>query len=192
MPNDSRDTNPQTSDSPMVWRGILTMGVYFVLLAVLTGYLLVELWPERVIDPGGKESWSGTVTLFGGHFSIGFETRLILLVMAAGALGSYVHAATSFSTYVGNRTLIKSWVWWYLLRTPIGVALALLFYFVVRGGLLSAGASGDVLSPFGLAAIGGLTGKVSQQDTDMVREVFDNIYPTTPGEGDSQRKDKPS
>ncbi len=54
------------------------------------------------------------------------DTALILLVLLSSALGSYVHAATSFSDYVGNRRLAKSWTWWYLLRVLVGATLALL------------------------------------------------------------------
>ena len=54
--------------------------------------------------------------------------------VAAGALGSLVHCLTSFADFVGNRNLRQSWVWFLILRTPIGFALALLFYPVLRGG----------------------------------------------------------
>jgi hypothetical protein len=45
---------------------------------------------------------------------------------------------------------------------PWGVALALIFYFVVRGGLFSSSASGNDISPFGVAAISGMVGDVRQ------------------------------
>ncbi len=172
-------------------RQIVAMGIYFLVLALLTVYLLASLWPERINQDTERVIWDPTATVFGFHFSLQAETRLILLVIVAGALGSYVHAATSFATYAGNRTLVTSWFWWYILRTPIGVVLALLFYFVTRGGLLSAGATGQVLSPFGVAAIAGLAGMFSKQATDKLRELFDNLFRTAPGEGDAQRIDKP-
>jgi hypothetical protein len=110
--------------------------------------------------------------------------------MLAGAFGSYVHAATSFVTYVGNRTLRASWTWWYLLRPVLGMVLAVIFYFVVRGGLLSAGAAASEVSPFGIAAVAGLVGMFSKQATDKLQEVFDNLFRTKAGEGDDQRRDK--
>src|SRR5262245_31444816 len=101
--------------------------------------LLFWLWPERA---GEGQSWDPLPLPFGEppHL-VRDDARLILIVLCAGALGSYVHAATSFASYVGNRRLVLSWMWWYVLRPLIGMALALIFYFVLRGGLLSTGAA---------------------------------------------------
>ena len=111
-------------------------------------------------------------------------------MLCTGALGSYVHAATSFASYVGNRRLMLSWAWWYVLRPFIGMALALIFYFVVRGGLLSTGAAATDVSVFGVAAVAGLVGMFSKQATDKLRELFDNLFRTEKGEGDDARADK--
>src|SRR5207248_5213807 len=96
--------------------------------------------------------------LFGLWFQPTLETRLILLVMLAGAIGSYVHAASSLVDYLGNRTLVSSWVWWYLLRPFIGMMLALIFYFGFRGGFITGGVNtggegaANFINPFGIAA----------------------------------------
>jgi hypothetical protein len=114
---------------------------------------------------------------------------LILLVVVASALGSYVHVATSFADFVGNRRLMASWLWWYLLRAFIGVALALVFYFALRAGLFST--QGDAaVNPFGVAAIAGLVGMFSKQATDKLDEVFKVMFRTPPGAGDDRRSDR--
>jgi hypothetical protein len=103
-------------------------------------------------------------------------------------LGSCVHSAQSFVSYVGNRQIVRSWLSWYLLRPFIGLALAEVFYFVVRGGFFTGGAAGTgAINPFGLAALGGLTGMFSKEATDKLREVFKNLFRT---EEASPRKDK--
>jgi hypothetical protein len=112
------------------------------------------------------------------RFTPSDEARFILLVIVAEALGSYIHTATSFADYVGNRQMYSSWVWWYVLRTFIGLCLALIFYFVLRGGLLSAGATSEDISPFGIAAVSGMVGMFSKQATDQLSELFDNIFKT--------------
>jgi hypothetical protein len=100
--------------------------------------------------------------LFGLRFEPALETRLILLVLLVGALGSYIHGASSFVDYLGNRRFISSWGWWYVLRPFIGMMLALLFYFVFRGGFMTAGtnqggdAAASFINPFGVAAFAGL------------------------------------
>ncbi len=132
--------------------------------------------------------------LFGKKFKPPLETRLILLVLLAGAIGSYVHATSSFVDYLGNRTFISSWGWWYLLRPFIGMMLALLFYFVFRGGFVTAGtnqggdAAASFINPFGVAALAGLVGMFSKAAADKLNEVFLTMF--KPEQGDAKRSDK--
>lgn len=134
--------------------------------------------------------------LFGRKFQPSLETRLLLLVMLAGAIGSYVHAASSFVDYLGNRTFISSWVWWYLLRPFIAMMLALLFYFVFRGGFVTAGvnqggdAAASFINPFGVAALAGLVGMFSKVAADKLNEVFTTLFKPASEQGDAKRGDK--
>jgi CBS domain-containing protein len=121
---------------------------------------------------------------------VNHEIRLFLLVILAAGVGSYIHAATSFATYVGNKSFVASWTWWYLLRPFIGVALALVFYFVIRGGLLSVQSDPADFSPYGIAAVAGMVGIFSKQATDKLEEVFTNLFRTEPGKGDDKRRNK--
>jgi hypothetical protein len=151
-----------------------------------------ELWPvvDRGKDPGTKEI--GASLFFGiykGSFPL--STGLILLTIVAGALGAYIHAATSFVTFVGNRTFKSSWGWWYGLRLFIGAALALLLYFAFRGGLVTGQDASEDVNPYGIAALSGLAGLFSKQATDKLKEVFDVFFHTSETEGDDLRADKP-
>jgi hypothetical protein len=166
---------------------VAVIGIYHVVLSILLLYLLFQIWPEQVTE---NARWDPNVRIFGCPFTLGDDGRLILIVLCAGALGSYVHAATSFASYVGNRRLVLSWAWWYALRPFIGMTLALIFYFVVRGGLLSTGAEAGNMSVFGVAAVAGLVGMFSKQGTDKLRELFDNLFRTARGQGDDARADK--
>jgi hypothetical protein len=127
------------------------------------------------------------VTLLGWTFSVTAETALLMLVMATAAVGSYVHAATSFVSYVGNQRLHRSWVAWYLFRSLIGASLAVVFYVVVRAGFLSGNTGAEEVNIFGIAALAGLTGMFSKQATDKLREVFDTLFTSR---GDDDRADK--
>jgi hypothetical protein len=117
---------------------------------------------------------------------------LLLLVILAGGLGGSIHTATSYATYIGNKSFVKSWSWWYVLRPFIGMALALLFYFALRGGIImvTGDSSGEDLNPFGIAAIAGMVGMFSKQAADKLRELFDNMFKTEKGKGDDERADK--
>jgi hypothetical protein len=72
----------------------------------------------------------------GLRLRITYDERLLLTVILLGALGSYIHATTSFADYVGNRRLVRSWLLWYLLRPLVGAPTALLLYFIVPGRIL--------------------------------------------------------
>ena len=74
----------------------------------------------------------------------------------------------------------------------MGMAIALILYFVVRGGLvlLSVETNTSGLNPYGIAALAGLSGMFSKQATDKLRDIFDNLFKTERGKGDDQRSDK--
>ena len=197
MPEDQEGQQSQvsqkaaTTDKPFdPPRWMNWIGIYYLIMAVILSLLVFVLWPISTgSDPQG---WSPAVSLFGVElFSpLDAEIRLLLIVVVVGALGSYVHAVTSFVSFVGNRKLVASWLWWYLLRPFIGMTLALIFYFVIRGGLLSSGSDSTDVNVFGVAAIAGLAGMFSKQATDKLREVFDNLFRTETGKGDDTRADK--
>jgi hypothetical protein len=169
----------QNAAQPMSRGGIISFGVYFIALSVVLLYLLVSIWPPTISQ--ATPSWSSQpVSLLFGWFQfyLSDEVRLIFIVILAGALGSYVHSATSFSDYVGNRELVRSWSWWYILRPFIGISLALVFYFLIRAGFFSPAAEVEATSPYGFAAIAGLVGMFSKQATDKLSELFDTLFKT--------------
>jgi hypothetical protein len=86
--------------------------------------------------------------------------NVIWLMILAGALGGILHALRSFYWYVGNRYLVWSWVPMYFALPFIGAGTSLVFYLIIRGGLMSAAPGSD--NVFGLMAIGTLVGLFSQ------------------------------
>jgi hypothetical protein len=64
----------------------------------------------------------------------------------------------------------------------MGAILAVIFYFVVRGGFFSPQASFEFTSPFGFAALSALVGLFSSQATLKLKEVAETIF-TKPGPG---------
>ena len=176
---------------PVGRTGTIVLGTGLWLVGVGLIGTLVGLWPiiERTHRP---DAGSTAVRLFGSPVTFTFtpDTALLALVVVASAIGGFVHTATSFSTYVGNRRLTRSWLWWYLLRAPIGVALAVLFYFALRAGLLSTQVPSQSINPYGVGALAALVGLFSKQATDKLREVFETMFRTAEGYGDDERKDK--
>src|SRR5262245_30050991 len=175
----------ETAATEMPRGRAIAFGIYLVVLNLALLYVLIKIWPGT-----GVITETDRVVLFGPNglsFAVPPETRYLLIVAVTGALGSYIHLATSFADYAGNRQLASSWGWWYVLRPFIGMALAMVVYFAVRGGLVTGATPAGNLSPYGVAAIAGMAGMFSKQATDKLREVFENLFKT---EKPPQRSDK--
>lgn len=187
---------------------IIILGVSLIAAALVLGYLVFALWapPEVDIsteqdeaaaqveanaqgetDAEGEADAEGEttkaseveVTLFGKKVRMSDEVRLVLLVMLVGLIGSYIHAVTSFVNFAGNRRLVKSWLWYYAVRPlAAGPFLALVFYLVLRGGLLSAGVGSESINQYGILAVSGLAGMFSKQAIAKLKEIFDNFFRT--------------
>lgn len=166
------------------------LGTYLLLLSIILTLLIYMLWPDTTVDKDGKIVYGDTWKFFGSVLQISNDARLILIVLLTGALGSFIHAATSFVTFMGNRALVPSWFWWYFMRPFIGGTLALIFYFVIRGGFLSTGADVTNISIFGIAGLSGLVGMFSKNAIDKLREVFETLFKSEAGKGDEARLDK--
>lgn len=168
---------------PMGPLGIVLFLVYFAALSTLALEFLIGAWPTHS---------QPTAFLWGlVKISLGTDAdlRLALVAVTAGALGAFVHSATSFVTFLGNRKLIRSWAGWYILRPLIGMALALMFYLLIRAGLVAPSSNGSAVSPFGVAAIAALAGMFSKESVDKLREIFQEVV-KPPAHEEKQRLDK--
>lgn len=116
-----------------------------------------------------------TFVFLGQQFKLWDEQQLILLVLLAGALGSILHSLRSVYWYIGNRSLVRSWLAMYIVLPFAGATLALIFYLVVRGGFFSPQSSFKETSPFGFAAFAALIGMFSPQAVLKLREVAETL-----------------
>ncbi len=99
-----------------------------ITLALFTAFQIVLLWPP---EPGmiGRDQ-------FLWYDNLNYEQIMLIQVALGGALGAFIHVATSMSVRIANRNFSYSWLYWYVLRPFIGSALAIEFYLLVRGGLV--------------------------------------------------------
>ena len=205
----SPTTPPGPGQSPMGWPWILAVALYLVVFSVMVLYGLIKVWPHPTpsgqtkietpstapgsTSPAPVATSSPTpgplpdpelISFFGGQIQaeIYAETRLLLLVIFAGALGSLMHSLRSLYWYTGNREMVWSWVAFYLLLPLTGSILAVIFYFVIRGGFFSPQASFGNTSPFGFAALSALVGLFSPQATLKLKEIAETIF-TKPAPG---------
>ena len=106
------------------------------------------------------------------------EFQLILLSLLFGLIGSTVHALSSLVTYVGTTRYHHNWFLWYLGRPIIGGIIALMFYVIIRGGILSVNAQPADLNYFGIAAISVIAGLVATEGTKKIRDIFMTLFGT--------------
>jgi hypothetical protein len=170
------------------WLWPKLLGLFLLALGIVLFSAVIALWPAVLEATRTTSTDTTEITWFDYTYSLTPDAALLLLVVLVSALGSFVHAATSFSDYMGNGRLRKSWIWWYLLRVFVGSGLALLFYFAIRGGFFGETSSTDI-NPYGIAAISGLVGLFSKQATDKLRELFDTAFHVRAGYGDDARRD---
>jgi len=166
---------------PLGLAGTLVLEAYFVSLGVATAFVLWRIWPT-------SSGASDPVVLLGDRVVVSPDpdARLILIAALSALLGSFVHSATSFATYLGNHKLLRAWVGWYVLRPVIGMALGLVFYFLLRAGLVTT-ESAAAVNEFGVAALSALAGMFSKQAADKLEEVFDGVLAS---HKDAARADK--
>lgn len=107
------------------------------------------------------------------------DHRLLLLVLIMGAVGSWLHAVSSFLDFVGNRSFVASWFTWYLMRPILGAMMAVVFYLVIRAGLFPQSDVGiKAINAFSIAALAGLVGLFTQRASKKLADVFDALFPT--------------
>jgi hypothetical protein len=118
------------------------------------------------------------------HTTPSTDVIIILLAMSAGVTGSFILAASSYVKYHGNKTLVLSWIPWYLARAPIGAALAIIMYLVIRAGLIPTTTASEQVSPLGVAALAGLAGMFSNRAVDQLERIFTAAFGKDPEQED--------
>ncbi|HEX40923.1 MAG TPA: hypothetical protein ENN81_02545 [Phycisphaerales bacterium] len=149
---------------------LVTLPVAGWMLAVMgiLIFMLAHVWPAS----GSEDSGDAVKKLFWA-FRLCDETRLLLLVVFAGAIGAQVHALRSFAWYVGTGELTRKWVMYYIGRPFIGAALAPALYFVARA-LFAPGPAGPA-GVYGFVALASLSGLFSETIMAKLKRVADAL-----------------
>ena len=109
-----------------------------------------------------------------------WELALMILVLCSGALGGLVHLYSSLAAYIGERRLERSWLLFYYLRPPVGAALAIIVYFVLRVGVLSPsqlqGSGAEAVNVYGVLTFAALAGMFARQAVDKLAEVVEILF----------------
>jgi len=152
-----------------------TVGFAYIALILILGFLCYKLWPLYMPGDDNVNKYVEQTSLFGTTISLKLEQRTVLLVLITGAIGSFIHLATSFTNFVGEKKLGKRWIWWYALRPFVGMAVALVFYLVFRGGLLT-NTQAENLNIYGILTLAALAGLFTDRATLKLKEIFETMF----------------
>ena len=102
------------------------------------------------------------------------EKNLIVVNTLFGILGGSTYGLASITTWIGNNKFGNSWTLWYVSRPIVGGALALIFYFLLRAGLV--GGFPVNVGDFGFAAVSIIIGLLTTTAMKKIRDVFDVLF----------------
>jgi hypothetical protein len=101
---------------------------------------------------------------------------LLRLIAIMGALGGLIHGISSFTTYVGNRQFLTSWVWWYVFKPFLAGLVALVVFLVFRAGFGMGDFSLGVADCLKVSAFAGLIGLFAEPATLKLKDIFDTLF----------------
>jgi len=165
--------------------GALALGAYLVLgyIIVLNG--LIESWPQGEV---GAEKLELSVLFMGISLPGGLGTRLLVVAALSGAVGALISSTHSLVSFLGNRGFVRSWMFWYVARPFIGMALGVTFYVFLRAGFLAPAEAGSTaINVHGVSAVAILAGMFARQAIDKLKESFETLFPS---EANEERADK--
>jgi hypothetical protein len=102
--------------------------------------------------------------------------KLLLLLAIMGALGGLIHGISSFTTYVGNREFLTSWVWWYAFKPFLAGLVALVVFLVFRAGFGVGDFSLGTADCLKAGAVAAMIGLFAEQATVKLKDIFETIF----------------
>lgn len=154
------------------WIKLIILGFFLLIIPVILVFFIIDFWPVK--DTANVNAWSSYTMILG--INLAFHLRMLLLVLLAGGLGSYIHVATSFSYHIARRDFEPHWYWWYWMRIPIGATLALVTIMIIKGELFVPPTVNTDPTPFTTIGIAALIGLFSRHAVEKLRDVFDVVF----------------
>jgi hypothetical protein len=168
----------------IVWKILLV--IYFIVIITISIYAIISIWtPESLqsLQPKVVNSTTTFVTL--PSTTITREKYLVEISALFGVLGASTYGLASATVWIAHNKLERSWILWYVSHPLIGGALAIIFYLIIRGGLIQ-GIS-FAISDFAIAAVSAIVGLITTPAMKKLRDIFDVLFgirKTEEGKGD--------
>jgi len=109
------------------------------------------------------------------------DLRNLLVTMFAAGIGAMITTILGYLDHASTaKDFDEAFVPWYVARPLIGMLLGIVFYFVIKGGLLATVGSQNAseIDVYGLGAFAALVGLFSKQAVEKLRDVFGTLFIT--------------
>ena len=117
------------------------------------------------------------------------ESYLFLVVFFSGMLGGTIRALHSLVKHLGLKDFSFYWSWFYITLPLSGSGLAIVIYFVLRGGFYGGGfGRGLVLNVFSFAALAALTGLFTDNAMEKLKQVAVTLLADVPPKVDNAKE----
>jgi hypothetical protein len=163
--------------------------IYFIIIIASTIVAIISIWnpietpiisaPTNTVAPNSNDTQLTVTIPTESNESVedwrtNREKNLIIVNTLFGILGGSTYGLASVTTWIGNNKYGKSWTLWYISRPIIGGALALMFFFLLRAGLV--GGFPVNVGDFGFAAISIIIGLLTTTAMKKIRDIFDVLF----------------
>ncbi len=126
------------------------------------------------IDSSGQRKAAAVILL--ASTDVTDDRSMLWLVFLMGAFGAMLAAVRSFVNFVGSRTFVPSWGFYYLFRPMFGAGLALIVFFAYRIGAVSGPKGGSSADPFTAAFVSGIVGLFADTVLQKLKELVEQLF----------------
>src|SRR5919197_884861 len=157
--------------SDIIWKILLI--VYFIAIITISIYTIMSIWAPESLQSLQPKATNSTIT-FVPPATSAREKYLIEISALFGVLGASTYGLASATVWIAHNKLERSWILWYVSHPLIGAALAIIFYLIIRGGLIQ-GIS-FAISDFAIAAVSAIVGLITTPAMKKLRDIFDVLF----------------
>lgn len=130
--------------------------------------------PAKPSKTTGSTGFNGNVDAE-DHQTVRRGVAIFIAVLAVGMIGGATNSLRAHVYHVAAGSHDIRWAPWNLARPFVGGALAVLFFFILRAGLVQANSS-DSLLPEGFIAIGAMVGLFTDHAWRKLSQVAESLF----------------
>ena len=141
----------------IVWK--LPLIIYFIAIIAISVYTIISIWAPESLQSLQPKVTNSTTTFVTSPSTITREKYLVEVSALFGVLGASTYGLASATVWIAHNKLERSWILWYVSHPLVGGALAIIFYLIIRGGVIQG--ITFAISDFAIAAVSAIVGLIT-------------------------------